>query len=82
MTEPSFTGEMNQIDRHPSRGFFGWNGLWALAVLIIIVTAWVWIKRGGSENSGQTLRVSGWGDLEEAKIIQTVADDFEKTHPG
>ncbi len=36
----------------------------------------------GGEKSGITLTCIGWGDIEEAKIIQAAVNDFKKVHPG
>lgn len=34
------------------------------------------------QKTGTTLRCIGWGDKEEAGILQNAVDDFEKAHPG
>lgn len=38
--------------------------------------------RRAPETKGVTLRVAGWGDIEEARIVQGVVAEFQKLHPN
>ena len=48
-----------------------------LGIAILASVNSIFVKR----HSAITIRVAGWGDVEEAKIQQASVDEFQKLHP-
>jgi len=55
--------------------------LWVLGVVLVITLGATLGTLRTKHQSSITLRVAGWGDVEEAKIQQASVDAFQKLHP-
>ncbi|HVZ81120.1 MAG TPA: sugar ABC transporter substrate-binding protein [bacterium] len=51
--------------------------------LAVVCSFFLLSLAGGCGHSNKTvLRCTGWGDTEEARILQAIVGDFQKAHPG
>src|SRR5690348_11228300 len=53
---------------------------WVFA--FVLLAGFTWMGCSGSKSNVITLRCIGWGDQDEAKILQVAVDQFKQAHPG
>ncbi len=62
---------------------------WLLALASALIVAWAFVDVGArlwrsevSQRRDVTLRVLHWGDADENRILQTLLDQYQETHPN